>query len=126
MKVIAYKRSAASEFHVHAGSYATCFYIPDLRCVIGTETMGTFGRADNFASRDPDILKETEKLETEAMLIAGHSATIGVGRGVTLSEVKVLDLDEAFIKGIVSLLDVLAAAREESEKSMKLLLEDIK
>jgi hypothetical protein len=96
MKVIAYKRAAASEFHIHAGSCATCFYVPDLNCVIGTERIGTFGTDYNFVTRDPGILKEAEEIDFSAAL--DSRPTEFADRGVTISEVKVLFLNEELVK----------------------------
>ena len=127
MKIIAYKRGAQSDFHIHAGSCATCFYVPDLKCVIGTERIGTFGSDNVFVTRDPDILKEAEKLEMEGLQVsAPRPVEINVGRGVTISEMKVLDLNETLIKGTIDLLDVIATAREKVNEGMRLLLSEIK
>ena len=60
MKVIYYNRKARSPFHIHAGSYASFFYVPDENIILYKEQLGTFGRNEYSLTDRAKILKEAK------------------------------------------------------------------
>ena len=60
MKVIYFKRKAKSPIHIHAGSYASIFYIPDEEIILFKEQLGTFGKNEYSLTDKAEILEEAK------------------------------------------------------------------
>lgn len=62
MRVIFCERRTISNFHIHAGSYAEMFYVPDYDCAFGREQLGSFGSMEDFISEAEHIVNEGKDL----------------------------------------------------------------
>src|SRR3989344_3364529 len=92
MKVIHYKRSAESNLHMHAGSYADMSYIPEKNIVIFNEQHGTFGGFTLSISEDNSILEEAK---------AVSQGNIQVQRNLEIYSVKEMDYDETKLTELI-------------------------
>ncbi len=117
MKVIHYKRNAESGEHVHAGAYASCFFVPDKQVVIFAEQEGSFGGVIYS-------ITDREAMLREAQLIAnGEIPEIDL---ISFSDIKDFEYDDHKIK---ELIDDAKSAKEleaRTKSSIEQLLEAVK
>lgn len=121
MKVIAYLRYARGAGHIHAGAAASCFYIPDMGVVIGTETLGTFGREDVFLTEDEGIVGEAKKVAEKP----GQELNIE-DRAAKLSDSVVLNVEDIIIKTITKKLREYTELRKQIDASVDYLKERVR
>lgn len=93
MKVIYFKKNAKSPLHVHAGSYAICFYIPDENIVLYREQQGSFGSENYSFSSGAEILIQEAKIIAE-----GKTPSIA---GVIFSDIKELEYDSFKLRDLI-------------------------
>ncbi|GEM_PF-5205041 len=60
MRVIHYTRTASSQFHIHTGSYATCFYVPDAKVILFVEQHGSSGSTTRSLTDRQEMLEEAQ------------------------------------------------------------------
>lgn len=104
VKIVYYKRAAASPVHIHAGECARCFYVPSEQTVLYTVQHGTFGGDDASFTTEQFMLDEAEEI------MVGRLPQVD---GVTFSDMKELEFDQYTI---TSLLDDARAKRALDER----------
>jgi len=62
MRVVYFKRNVKSAIHIHAGSYASLFYVPDENVVLYQEQHGTFGGQNYSLTDKAEILEEAKAI----------------------------------------------------------------
>lgn len=104
VKVVYYKRAAASQVHIHAGEYAQCFYVPSEQTMLYMVQHGTFGGDDVLHTTEKHMLAEAEEI------MVGRLPQVD---GVTFSDMKELEFDQYTI---TSLLDDARAKKALDER----------
>ena len=112
MKVVYFERETKSFIHIHAGEYASCFYVPDENIVLYREQHGTFGGKDYSLTDRAEILEE-------ARAIAGNRTP--KGEGVTFFGIREFDYDNSRLRALIQ--D--ARLKAELEPKVKSGIEDL-
>lgn len=86
MKVIYFERGARSPIHIHEGSYASCFYVPDENIVLYREQHGRFGGKDYLLTNRKEILEKARAID--------ENRTLNVD-GVTFSNIKKFEYESS-------------------------------
>ena len=92
MKVVYFKRVAES-FHIHAGVYTDCFFIPEMDVILYKEKPGTFGRNEYSFTESDIVLEEARKIS------GGKTPDVS---GVSFSDRTVFDYDSSVLAELVS------------------------
>lgn len=92
MRVVYFKRNVRSPVHIHAGSYASCFYVPDEKVVLYREQHGTFGGKDYSLTDRVEILEEARNI--------AESKTPNV-RNVTFSDIKEFEYESSKLRELI-------------------------
>ncbi len=90
MKVILYKRHAASGYHIHAFSSADCLFVPDKGAVLYREQHGSFGGKSYSVTFEQHMLDE-------AKLVASGKPV----EGREITNVRTLDLRDFDIEDLI-------------------------
>lgn len=98
--------------HIHAGSYADCFYIPDENVVLYRQRIGTFGGKDYSLTDKREILDEARAIEKNEPLGKAN---------IAFSNVKEFEYDDSKIKELISN----AESKSELEKKVQSGIEDL-
>lgn len=115
MKIYYAKRFTYASFHIHAGSVADMFYIPQMNIAIGQETIGTFGSSSMFLTDVDYILKEGECLKL---------GQIPETEGCSFKNIKEFEWNDWEITDLVEKLKQYKKLKTETEETIKKLLED--
>ncbi len=92
MKVVYFKRNAPSGFHIHAGSYADCFYIPNENLVLYKEQHGSFGGQSYSLTDRAEILGQARAIA---------EGKIPNVKGVTFSDTKEFEYDNSKLQELM-------------------------
>jgi len=92
MKVVYFNRNARSPIHIHAGSYANCFYIPNENLVLCKEQYGSFGGQDYF------LTDRTKMLEEARAIAEGRTPSV---EGVSFSDIKEFEYDSSRLRELI-------------------------
>lgn len=92
MKIIYYKRTLRSTFHIHAGEVARCFFVPTEKIVVYLAQHGSFGGTSVSFTTEPRMLDEAEALA------AGKLFDV---ENVEFSAVKELEVDNYAIQSLL-------------------------
>ena len=87
MRVIYFRRDERW-FHIHAGSYAACLYVPEENVILYKEQLGTFGGIYYSLTNNPKLLEEAKSIA---------EGRIPKKERVTFSDIKEFEYDSSKI-----------------------------
>jgi hypothetical protein len=115
MKVLYYERYAGSPFHVHAGSSAKVFYIPERDIIIYSETHGSFGSEKISYTKKGEILKE-------AKAVMDNNLSIFEG-GPGISNIKEINIGVSIVDSLITNTITEKIYKDETEKYFEYMME---
>ncbi|MCK4614483.1 MAG: hypothetical protein KAU14_06745 [Thermoplasmata archaeon] len=116
MKVVYFKRCAKSPIHIHAASYASCFYLPDEKIVIFREQHGTFG------GKDYSLTEREEILEEARIITEGKTPDV---EGVSFSHVKEFEYETSKLLKLIRNAELKAELETKVKAGIEELLKQV-
>lgn len=117
MEVIYFERNARSPMHIHAGSYASCFYVPSGNIVLYKEQHGTFGGRDYSLTNKKEILKEAK------FIASGKTPNV---KGVIFSNIKKFEYESSKLLKLIRYARLKARLQTNVERGIEDLVKQIK
>ena len=92
MKVVYFERTEISPIHIHAGSYARVFYVPDEDVLLFAERHGTFGGTQFSLTANESSLDEARAIAR------GEIPNLD---GVAYSNIREFDYEDSRLRALI-------------------------